>query len=189
MRHRLRHDQPGASTATRSLKDQQAQLLGLQNAVRLHGAGFRAGRPAPGAPGGRAMSRRSWPSPARPARHPAGRGAHARRLGESGRAAAPGTATRGLFPRERHAAARVLERARPDAGQHDHQARSAHAREDLHAPLPRCQPRLAAAVAAAHRLPGLRVAGATLRMRPLAVEITLDTEDWGKIVRIIEIAG
>jgi general secretion pathway protein J len=29
----------------------------------------------------------------------------------------------------------------------------------------------------------------TLRMRPLAVEITLDTEDWGKIVRIIEIAA
>ena len=30
---------------------------------------------------------------------------------------------------------------------------------------------------------------ATLRERPLAVEITLDTEDWGKLVRIIEIAG
>jgi general secretion pathway protein J len=30
---------------------------------------------------------------------------------------------------------------------------------------------------------------ATLRLRPIAVEITLDTEDWGKIVRIIEIAG
>jgi len=29
----------------------------------------------------------------------------------------------------------------------------------------------------------------TLRQRPLAVEITLDTEDWGKIVRIIEIAA
>ena len=28
----------------------------------------------------------------------------------------------------------------------------------------------------------------TLRQRPLAVEITLDTEAWGKIVRIIEIA-
>ena len=28
-----------------------------------------------------------------------------------------------------------------------------------------------------------------LRQRPLAVEITLDTEDWGKIVRVIEIAG
>jgi len=28
-----------------------------------------------------------------------------------------------------------------------------------------------------------------LRERPLAVEITLDTEDWGKIVRIIEIAA
>jgi len=30
---------------------------------------------------------------------------------------------------------------------------------------------------------------AVLRERPLAVEITLDTEDWGKIVRIIEIAA
>jgi general secretion pathway protein J len=30
---------------------------------------------------------------------------------------------------------------------------------------------------------------AMLRERPLAVEITLDTEDWGKLVRIIEIAG
>jgi len=28
-----------------------------------------------------------------------------------------------------------------------------------------------------------------LRMRPIAVEITLDTEDWGKLVRIIEVAG
>jgi type II secretion system protein J len=28
-----------------------------------------------------------------------------------------------------------------------------------------------------------------LRQRPLAVEITLDTEDWGKIVRIVECAG
>ena len=30
---------------------------------------------------------------------------------------------------------------------------------------------------------------ATLRERPLAVEITLDTEDWGKVVRIVEMAG
>ena len=30
---------------------------------------------------------------------------------------------------------------------------------------------------------------ANLRQRPLAVEITLDTENWGKIVRVIEIAG
>jgi len=30
---------------------------------------------------------------------------------------------------------------------------------------------------------------ARLRQRPLAVEITLDTEDWGKVVRIVEIAG
>jgi general secretion pathway protein J len=29
----------------------------------------------------------------------------------------------------------------------------------------------------------------TLRQRPLAVEITLDTEAWGKVVRIIEVAG
>ncbi len=29
----------------------------------------------------------------------------------------------------------------------------------------------------------------SLRQRPLAVEITLDTEDWGRIVRIVEIAG
>jgi general secretion pathway protein J len=28
-----------------------------------------------------------------------------------------------------------------------------------------------------------------LRQRPLAVEITLDTDNWGKIVRLIEIAG
>jgi general secretion pathway protein J len=27
------------------------------------------------------------------------------------------------------------------------------------------------------------------RMRPIAVEITLDTEDWGKVVRIVEVAG
>ncbi len=29
----------------------------------------------------------------------------------------------------------------------------------------------------------------SLRMRPIAIEITLDTEDWGKLVRTIEIAG
>jgi general secretion pathway protein J len=29
----------------------------------------------------------------------------------------------------------------------------------------------------------------TLMQRPLAVEITLDTEDWGKIVRVIEVPG
>lgn len=28
-----------------------------------------------------------------------------------------------------------------------------------------------------------------LRLRPIAVEITLDTDDWGTIVRVIEIAG
>jgi general secretion pathway protein J len=30
---------------------------------------------------------------------------------------------------------------------------------------------------------------ARLRVRPLAVEITIDTEDWGKVVRIVELAG
>jgi general secretion pathway protein J len=29
----------------------------------------------------------------------------------------------------------------------------------------------------------------SLRLRPIAVEITLDTEDWGKIVRVLEIPG
>jgi general secretion pathway protein J len=42
--------------------------------------------------------------------------------------------------------------------------------------------------------PQTTVAGATgtesaFRSRPIAVEITLDTEDWGKLVRIIEVAG
>jgi general secretion pathway protein J len=42
--------------------------------------------------------------------------------------------------------------------------------------------------------PPTAVAGGTgmesaLRMRPIAVEITLDTEDWGKLVRTIEVAG
>jgi general secretion pathway protein J len=42
--------------------------------------------------------------------------------------------------------------------------------------------------------PGTNVAGATaqlsaLRIRPIAVEVTLETEDWGKLVRIIEVAG
>ena len=48
---------------------------------------------------------------------------------------------------------------------------------------------MAAAVAADHELPGCVAQEQALRQRPLAVEITLDTEDWGKIVRIIEIAG
>jgi general secretion pathway protein J len=29
----------------------------------------------------------------------------------------------------------------------------------------------------------------TLRQRPIAVEITLETEDWGKVQRIVEVAG
>ena len=42
--------------------------------------------------------------------------------------------------------------------------------------------------------PPTAVAGAmgqesALRMRPIAVEVTLETEDWGKLVRIIEVAG
>jgi general secretion pathway protein J len=42
--------------------------------------------------------------------------------------------------------------------------------------------------------PPTAVAGATgqesaLRMRPIAIEITLETEDWGKLVRTIEVAG
>jgi general secretion pathway protein J len=42
--------------------------------------------------------------------------------------------------------------------------------------------------------PPTTVAGATaqlmnLRIRPIAVEVTLDTEDWGKLVRIFEVAG
>ena len=42
--------------------------------------------------------------------------------------------------------------------------------------------------------PPTSVAGATaqlstLRIRPIAVEVTLETEDWGKLVRIIEVAG
>jgi general secretion pathway protein J len=35
----------------------------------------------------------------------------------------------------------------------------------------------------------IRAQESTLRQRPLAVEITLDTEAWGKVVRIIEVAG
>jgi len=42
--------------------------------------------------------------------------------------------------------------------------------------------------------PPTSVAGGTgqelaLRQRPIAIEITLDTEDWGKLVRTIEVAG
>jgi hypothetical protein len=33
------------------------------------------------------------------------------------------------------------------------------------------------------------VNGQDPRSRPAAVEITIETEDWGKVVRIIEIAG
>jgi len=42
--------------------------------------------------------------------------------------------------------------------------------------------------------PPTSVAGAmgqelALRERPIAIEITLDTDDWGKLVRTIEVAG
>jgi general secretion pathway protein J len=36
---------------------------------------------------------------------------------------------------------------------------------------------------------GATAAESTLRIRPIAVEITLETEDWGKLVRTIEVAG
>ena len=36
---------------------------------------------------------------------------------------------------------------------------------------------------------GATAAQSSLRIRPIAVEITLDTEDWGKLVRTIEVAG
>jgi general secretion pathway protein J len=36
---------------------------------------------------------------------------------------------------------------------------------------------------------GATAAESTLRIRPIAVEITVDTEDWGKLVRTIEVAG
>jgi hypothetical protein len=32
-------------------------------------------------------------------------------------------------------------------------------------------------------------ATSNLRLRPIAVEVTLELEDWGKLVRIIEVAG
>jgi hypothetical protein len=42
--------------------------------------------------------------------------------------------------------------------------------------------------------PPTAVAGAmgaesSLRMRPIAIEITVETDDWGKLVRTIEVAG
>lgn len=38
-------------------------------------------------------------------------------------------------------------------------------------------------------LGGATAQGAQLRLRPIAVEITLELEDWGRLVRIVEIAG
>lgn len=38
-------------------------------------------------------------------------------------------------------------------------------------------------------LGGARPQGAQLRIRPIAVEITIELEDWGRLVRIVEIAG
>lgn len=38
-------------------------------------------------------------------------------------------------------------------------------------------------------LGGAVAQGAQLRLRPIAVEITIELEDWGRIVRIVEIAG
>jgi general secretion pathway protein J len=38
--------------------------------------------------------------------------------------------------------------------------------------------------------PPLGYSGAdAARLRPIAVEITLELEDWGKIVRLVEVAG
>ena len=36
---------------------------------------------------------------------------------------------------------------------------------------------------------GMVAAELSLRIRPIAVQVTVDTEDWGKITRLFEVAG
>ena len=172
------------------LKEQQAQLLGLQNAVRVLEQDFVQAAPRPvrqpigdeppqvafiGAPPGDA----------------AGGGAHARRLVQSGRPAAPGPAARGLLSRER---------ARCGASTGTCSTRRSPARPCKHDLLEHVKSRARCATSTSTTTGSTQWPPSTscptctsqeqaLRQRPLAVEITLDTEDWGKIVRIIEIAG
>ena len=171
-----------------TLKEQQAQLLGLQTAMRVLEQDFVQAAPRPvRQPVG--DDRRRAPSSAH--RRARSRSLALTRAGWSNPAGLqrPGLQRVAYFLENEHAAARVLERARSDAGQHHRQARPDEPREGRDRPLPGRQSPVAGR--SGRRPRAARPCGTEDRRcatRPLAVEITLDTEDWGKIVRIIEIA-
>ena len=52
-------------------------------------------------------------------------------------------------------------------------------------PVHGCQPAVARHVAAASVVAG--TPSINLRSRPIAVEVTIELEDWGKIVRVFEV--
>ena len=177
-----------ALTTRASLREQQAQLLALQSAVRImeqdfvqlaprpvrQPVGDEPGQPAlAGAPPGTqqpvvAFTRAGWANPAGLQRPELQRVAYTLDNGTLRRenwnvldpTLASTTAKRDLLKHVKSFTIRYLD--------------VNHAWQDQWPPL------------TATVLVGIYLE-ARLRQRPIAVEITLDTEDWGKIVRIIEI--
>ncbi len=170
------------------LKDQQTQLLGLQNAVRMMEQDFVQAAPRPvrqavgddppqlafaGSPPGAqpivALTRAGWANPAGLQRPGLQRVAYFLENGTLRReywnvldpTLASTTIKRDLLAHVKTFTLRYLD--------------VNHNWQPQWPPSTSCQ--------------GCATQEQALRQRPLAVEITLETEDWGKIVRIIEIAS
>ncbi len=177
-----------ALTSRESLKEQQAHLLELQTAVRLMEQDFVQLAPRPvrqavgdepaqgalvGAPPGTqpmvALTRDGWANPAGIQRTGLQRVAYLLENGTLRReywnvldpTLASTTVKRDLLTHVKSATIRYLDQF--------------HQWQDQWPPGGNC--------------PTCGTGEQALRSRPQAVEITLDTDDWGKIVRIIEIAG
>ena len=112
-------------------------------------------------------------------------GIHARRMVEHGRTAAQHPAAGLLCPGRRCAQAQLHHRARHRAGHHAGGAGAVRQGEDRAAALPRRQPDLAESMAAARPWPPRKVCG---RGRSPS-KITIEFKDWGRMRRLIEVAG
>src|SRR5581483_3901921 len=150
LRDGLRRSEPGAQEPRRAAGATGQAAAAADHDARAR-AGFRAARPATGAPAGR---RQLSAGAAVQSISPAAAGAHSRRLDQPHGAAATRIAAGGLLLRERDAAARILDRPGSHSEQHDHQARPDDASEVGHAALHGSQPGLATAMAARNQHSG-----------------------------------
>src|SRR5438270_848479 len=149
VRHGVRRHQPGGHQPRLAPATTGAPARAANGGARA-GTGLRAARPASGASGRRGRAGAACAARLG-SRRAADRRPHPRWLGEPGRAAAPGIAARGVFPGERNTAARVLERPRSHARQHDEQAQPDDTRQGDDPAISRPVPSVAGAMAAGHR--------------------------------------